>query len=118
MTTSTPATTRPLGEQVHRYHLDRPLGNGPFAFSTCDDVVIEGWAFVAPPGSTLSSVTLEVVSVRTGAVTQVNCERGARPDVAEHFGDPRLLSTGFTGRFHLDPSFRGKYRVRLLQVKD
>jgi len=118
MTTSTPGMTRAPGEQVHRYNLDRPLGSGPFVFSTCDDVIVEGWAFVAPAGLTPSSVTLEVVSLQTGAVTRVDCERGPRPDVADHFGDPRVVESGFTGRFHLDPSFRGNYSARLLQLKD
>jgi len=116
MTTTTLGPIRSADEQVDRYNLDQPLGKGPFTFSTGDEVVVSGWAFVAGPGPALASVVLEVVNTQTGVVTRVDCERVPRPDVVEHFSNPGLLSSGFIGRFSLDPSFQGAHTVRLLQT--
>lgn len=97
-------------------HLDQPNSTGPFTFFTGDEVTVSGWAFVDPPGLPPPSIALEVVSLQSGVVTHVNCERQHRPDVVSHFGNPHLLTSGFAGRIRLDPVFRGAYSVRLRQI--
>ena len=115
-TSSSPASS--TSPKVARHALDQPAGPGPFSFSAGDEVVIVGWAFLDPPASAIPSVTLEIVSHWTGAVTLLDARRCSRPDVADHFGVDRLRMTGFTSRFRIDHRFRGAHSVRLVQMED
>jgi len=107
-----------MSQKIVRHELDEPVGAGPFSFSAGDEVVVTGWAFVEPTGSTLPSIALEIVSLQTGAVTRLNAPRCPRPDVADHFGGDHLLMSGFTSTFRIDDRFRGDHRVRLGQTED
>src|SRR5262249_7300461 len=81
--------------ETPRYDLNQPVGRGPFSFPVGYELSISGWAFLDPVAAQLPDAALEIVSHRTGAVTRFEPLRVARPDVAAHFADPRLLMTGF-----------------------
>ena len=100
-------------QKTARYGLDQPVGSGPFIFASGDEVVIAGWAFVEPAGSTLPSISLECVSQRTGVVTALDVRRSPRPDVARHFGVDGLQMSGFAGILRVDDRFWGEQKVRL-----
>lgn len=102
-------------QKTSRHALDQPVGRGPFTFPTGHDVVITGWAFLEPAGTTLPQAAIEVVSLRTGATTRLLPERFPRPDVSAHFGADHLLMSGFTTAFRIDHRVRGAHSVRLLQ---
>ena len=104
--------------KVAHHGLDVPLGPGQFTFSEGEEVVIAGWAFLEPAAAAIPPVTLEVVSLRTGAVTRLDAERCRRPDVARHFGLDNVLMSGFTSRFRIDRRFRGEHIVRLSQIEN
>jgi SAM-dependent methyltransferase len=105
-------------QKTLRYSLDEPVGSGPFSFASGDEVVIAGWAFLEPAASALPSISLESVSLWTGAVTRLDVRRSPRPDVAQHFGVDGLQMCGFASTLRIDDRFFGEQRVRLFLLED
>jgi SAM-dependent methyltransferase len=111
--TSISTNSESLQRSVH-YNLDEPVGLGPFSFSAGDEFAIAGWAFLEPAGSPLPSISLECVSLRTGAVTALDVRRSPRPDVVRHFGVDGLEMSGFATTLRIDHRFSGEQKVRLV----
>ena len=105
-------------QKTVRYSLDEPAGSGPFSFAPGDEVVIAGWAFLEPAASALPSISLDSVSLRTGAVTRLDVRRSPRPDVARHFGLAGLQMSGFASTLRIDDRCCGEQKVRLFLLED
>ena len=101
---------------IGRHGLDEPPGAGPFSYFAGDEIAIAGWAFLERVAPTLNAIAIEVVNTQSGAVTPLDVQRSARPDVASHFGSDDLLMSGFTCRFRIDYRLHGEYCARLLQM--
>jgi SAM-dependent methyltransferase len=76
---------------------------------------IRGWAFGAIGHAVPETILLEVFSEKTGQTEVQQAQRMVREDVALHFGDPGLASSGFTARIQLGGYRCGRYIVHLVQ---
>jgi predicted SAM-dependent methyltransferase len=98
------------------YHIDQPVDPQSREFFSPETIQIDGWAFVETGQSVPPEIYIELISRRTQSVRRVDARRCNRVDVAKHFRDPGLTSSGFTARVELDRSMHGEYAARICQT--
>lgn len=115
MQTDTDLLDQQVTSDASMYAIDQPVAKENLIVPTAGELVISGWAMVAVNQPVPTAVFIEIRSEKTGQVQVIKADRLPRPDIANFYGNPDLLFSGFQASVPLVYSMYGKYYVKIAQ---
>src|SRR5215469_14170597 len=109
-----PRTRPAAGSGVCALDEPAPLGH-EIEVANTGTLALRGWAFSDKGEAVPDTVFVELFSECTTETEVVDARRTMRRDVADHFGDPGLMFSGFAADVSMGAFRYGRYAVHLVQ---